>query len=353
MVAAPECVTVCFETQTPLYTGGIGQMGDALYPSNLLGGLRHFSAMLANSLGVAGFEDRVWGTAGQAGQPAHAKGVALHWDFSQMGKITLPPKIEIPKSGKEQKNPSRWWFNTAYAGRFSLTLTRRALSDFDWQLVRMAVAIQTRKAMWGSKDQFGLGVVAFVDEPQAIATLVEPLKPTDVKGKTLADAQRLNLLRCAFATVQFQSAERTGARAKQLPWRTALALGLAVRATLRDALRSKEREKEKELKPLRHQMLGKLNEFGSAVNVSAAYGNPQQPEVRITVVLKPESPEARSNILKGFNAALQQQLGERLAAMPELNHYRLKTATWDYGGKYLKTSETKTEWLNQLAGVTP
>ena len=350
MVAAPECVTVCFETQTPLYTGGIGQMGDALYPSNLLGGLRHFSTMLANALGVAGFEDRVWGTAGQAGQPAHAKGVALHWDFSQMGKITLPPKIEIPKSGKEQKNPSRWWFNTAYAGRFSLTMTRRALSDFDWQLVRMAVAIQTRKAMWGSKDQFGLGVAAFLDERQAIAELVEPLKPTDVKGKPLADAQRLNLLRCAFATVRFQSAERTGARAKQLPWRTALALGLAVRATLRDALRSKEREKEKELKPLRHQMLGKLNEFGSAVNVSAAYGNPQQPEVRIMVVLKPETEEARLTIWNAFNAALPQQLDERLAAIPELNHYRPKAVIWSYGDEYLNKP---TEWLNQLSGVTP
>ena len=110
-------------TLTPLYTGGIGQQGEQLHPSNLLGGLRHMSCMVARTLGVADFESQVWGTTGQAKQ------IGLHWDTRQLKPVSLPDKIDLPRrpDGKQ----SRWYFNTAHVGELGLSLVRRGRSARD------------------------------------------------------------------------------------------------------------------------------------------------------------------------------------------------------------------------------
>ena len=42
-IQTPESVVFNLSTLTPLYTGGIGQHGEQLHPSGLLGSIRHFS----------------------------------------------------------------------------------------------------------------------------------------------------------------------------------------------------------------------------------------------------------------------------------------------------------------------
>ena len=86
-----------------------------------------------------------------------------------------------------------------------------------------------------------------------------------------AAAGRLNLLRYAFGRVRFAPRRASGRRSTG----ARLTLALATRATLRNALRAPPDAPEAErsrLTALRHRMLGKLNQSGSAVNVSAAYG---------------------------------------------------------------------------------
>ncbi|MEI6416046.1 MAG: hypothetical protein WCP34_17555, partial [Pseudomonadota bacterium] len=54
----PETVRLALRTLTPLYTGGIGQWGDQIQPSGILGSIRHFSILVADALGNQGFEER-------------------------------------------------------------------------------------------------------------------------------------------------------------------------------------------------------------------------------------------------------------------------------------------------------
>ncbi len=75
----PECVILTLRTLTPLYTCGVGQHGDQIHPSGLLGGLRRFSCLLAAAVGDVGFEHTVWGTAPNA-DDRHAKQIALRVD---------------------------------------------------------------------------------------------------------------------------------------------------------------------------------------------------------------------------------------------------------------------------------
>ena len=96
---------------------------------------------------------------------------------------------------------------------------------------------------------------------------------------------------------------------------TALTLALGTRATLRNALRAAPDAPEAErsrLTGLRHRMLGKLNQSGSGVNVSAAYGPAEHPELRIAVALKhggkddASEQQERTEVMKAFSAALRE-----------------------------------------------
>ncbi|MBP9217484.1 MAG: hypothetical protein KBD39_04860 [Sterolibacterium sp.] len=330
-------------TLTPLYTGGIGQQGEQLHPSNLLGGLRHMSCMVARTLGVADFESQVWGTTGQAKQ------IGLHWDTRQLKPVSLPDKIDLPRrpDGKQ----SRWYFNTAHVGELGLSLTRRGISDLHWQILRIALAIQIRHGSFGSKDQFGLGVLERV-EGQSFAT------PLDVNAQwekaNLDEASgKLNLLRTCFIKVGFRHAPG-GPRQQKLDRTTALKLGLATRATLRNALRARDSDPQAEkdrLTLLRHRMLGELNKHGSAINVSAAYGEDDAPELRIAILLKSEGRDAekdkdeRNEIIK----RLVNSLGQ-VNDLIDTTGYKYDKSEREYGGTHAKD---KAAWLNTLAGVAP
>lgn len=327
-------------TVTPLYTGGIGQTGDQVHPSNLLGGLRQMSCLVARTLGDADFETEVWGNAGGGGRKAAAKQVALRWDASGLAAVTLPAEIRVPRDGGKD---SRWWFNKAFEGNLSLTLTRRGISEERWQMLLLALAIQLRNGSFGAKDQFGLGVLA----PVAAAPFCHALDSAAEYPKAVpAEPGRLNLLRYAFARLRFRPAP--GQR-PTLNRSMALTLGLATRATLRNALRAAPDAPEAErqrLTDLRHRMLGKLNQFGSAVNVSAAYVAGDAAELRFAVALKPDEPEVRTEIMKAFSSAIDRQLD----GMIDRTGYRLDgKAEWEFGGKHVNQ---RAAWINKLAGVT-
>ncbi len=327
------------QTLTPLYTGGVGQLGDQVHPSSLLGGIRHFSCLVARTLGDADFEHAVWGNPGRGEQKARAKQVALRWDISGLKRVSLPETVKVPRaSGGE----SRWFFNSGFEGELGLQLARRGISEAHWQILTLALAIQLRHGSFGAKDQFGLGVLAVPDGARPFATPLDPARELD--RPVPATAGQLNLLRHAFGRLRFRVAP--GLR-PTFTRSTALQLALATRATLRNALRARPDAPEAEkarLTALRHQMLGKLNQFGSAVNVSAAYPIADGIELRLAVALKPEDAAERSEVMNALaNAAgsidgLIDRLGYRVAGR----------IVWEFGGRHAKA---RAAWLNKLAGV--
>ena len=336
-------LTLQLKTQTPLYTGGIGQLGDQIHPSNLLGGVRHMSSLVARTLGDDRFETDVWGNAGQGGQNATAKQVALHWDISKLQRVALGERggvISIPKAiGGE----SKWYFNNAHEGELAFSMTRNGISDPHWQILKLALAIQFRHASFGAKDQFGLGVLALTDSN---AVICEPLDTAFPWPAALpVQPGKLNLLRYVFGRISFRPAP--GQR-PVLNRTLGLKLALATRATLRNALRAKADAPDLEaqrLTLLRHRMLGHLNQFGSAVNVSAAYLHDGNPELRIAVALKPDNKDERAEAFRVFRDAIKSQLD----GMIEQTGYRTNDTIWEYGGA--QTNDKKAAWLNKLAGV--
>ena len=324
------------KTLTPLYTGGIGQLGDQIHPSNLLGGIRHMSCLVARSLGDASFEKAAWGETGRAKQ------FGLHWDTSKL--LLVKPlcdknEIKIPKASG---GDSKWYFNSAFEGELGLQVSRRGISDAHWQILMLALAIQLRHGTFGAKDQFGLGVITTAEgaKPFALSLGADIELPKAVQAET----GQLNLLRHAFGRLRFRIA--AGQR-PTLNRETSLKLALATRATLRNTLRAKpdapEAEKNR-LTTLRHQMLGKLNQFGSAVNVSAAYPSGDGIELRLLVALKPAEATERTEVMKAFSSAT-----DSIDTMIEQTGYRVDgKITWEFGGKHVNE---RAAWLNKLAGV--
>jgi hypothetical protein len=326
-------------TLTPLYTGGIGQLGDQVHPSNLLGGIRHFSCLVARTLGEADFEDVVWGNPGRGEQKAKAKQVALRWDTSALTRVSLPETVKVPKAGGGE---SRWFFNSAFEGELGLQLARRGISDAHWQILTLALSIQLRHATFGAKDQFGLGVLAVADGARPFATAWDLGREL---GKPVpATTGQLSLLRHAFGRLRFRIAP---GQQPSFNRSAALQLALATRATLRNALRARPDAPDAEkarLTALRHQMLGKLNQSGSAVNVSAAYAIAEGIELRLAVALKPEDAAERSEVMNAFAKA-----ASSIDGMIDRLGYRVDgRIAWEFGGKHAKA---RAAWLNQLAGV--
>ncbi len=333
-ITKPQSAVFELKTLTPLYTGGIGQNGEQLHPSGLLGSIRHWSCLVAKALDDRGFEQRVWGKAGDSQKDTQAKGVAVRWDGSGLKLCPLPQRIQVNPNNKG------WFFNDALTGPCRLTLTRRAISDADWQILLLALRIQIRHGMLGAKDQFGLGVVGCDALPG-----VQPLLPTTVARPAQTDT----LWHTAFFTVPLTKPGVKKEEPERENWHKKIELGLGLRYALRHALRGDPDTPAD--KNLRHQMLGALNEHGSAVNVSAAYpaGNPGSLlEARVVVQLKPEQSEQRTKSMKNFNAALQN---------PDLaDNWRSGKITYQWGGNIGDNPDrhhfkTLSEWVNHLAGV--
>jgi hypothetical protein len=337
----PDGLVLQLKTLTPLYTGGIGQLGDQIHPSNLLGGIRHLSCLVARTLGDEQFEPSVWGNPGHGALQAQAKQIGLHWNTKGLLPKDLPREISFQRSGAKL---SRWWFSAAYEGELSLQITRCGISQPHWHILMISLAIQLRHGSFGSKDQFGLGVLAQTDS----GVLCGPLDTTYEWPKAVpAVPGKLNLLRYAFGGLQFRPIV---GKKPVLNTGFGLKMALATRVTLRNALRAKPEATESEksrLTQLRHRMLGSLNEAGSAVNVSAAYAVDGTPNLRIAIALKPETPEERTEVMKAFSTTFK--TFSEIDNMIETTGYRVDTASkWEFGGSQ---TNNRAAWLNKLAGV--
>lgn len=325
-------IVLKLKTLTPLYTGGIGQQGDQIHPSNLLGGIRHFSCLVARFLGEKDFETEVWGTA--EGSEPKAKQIALKWDTSKL------IHFELPKKAIKIDNNTGWYFSSAFEGELTLQITKRNIDDKYWNILLISIAIQIRHAMFGSKDQFGLGVLDLVN-PEDFKKLFPKLNIplNEVKDDFLDKENKLmNLKRYAFATVTFRKASvNTFVNFKN---ETKLKLGLAIRYNLRNALRPDDSQKWKEI---RHKMFGELNKYSSGVNISAAYGNEENPKIRVTIELKLDNKEDRAEVVK--------KIQEKLKNIEFIENigYRIDNVIWKFGSA--QKNENKVDWLNKLAGV--
>ena len=317
----PDSVVLTLRTLTPLYTGGIGQHGDQIHPSGLLGGLRRFSCLLAATVGDAVFENAVWGTAPNA-DDRHAKRVGLRLDNSSLRKNEGLPGL-INWNRPDGKKRQGWFYNVAYEGAFHLTFTRRGISDPHWQLLLLALRIQIGHATLGAKDQFGLGILA-TDALPAVEPLVTP------SGPPLPEQPGLH--HAFFAEVHFDSPLPQG-------WPARLEQGLRWREKLRGSLRGPGQD------DLRHYVFGQLNRQGNAVNVSALYPRGSGCALRVWGVVPHTTPprfaEQRGPVLQALRQALDQG--------PEQTLPGARTLNWRDGAEH---QTDLTSWINQLAGVS-
>jgi len=334
----PDSAVLTLRTLTPLYTGGVGQHGDQIHPSGLLGGVRRFSCLLAAAVGDADFETRVWGS---TADDRHAKriGLRVDADASRLEKIRpVAGKgcINWPRS--DGVNRQGWYYNAAHEGDLRLTLTRRGISDPHWQLLLLALRIQIRHATFGSRDQWGLGVLAADALPD-----VEPLQPP--LAAPLPDKPGLH--RALFAEIQFSRPLPQG-------WQARLEQGLRWRERLRNSLRGDD------LDDLRHYVFGQLNRHGNAVNISALYPHGNGCALRVWGVLPHtttplETPrhaprkdweeyEYRRKILEEAINRRGEIIGRLRAALNEGTH----NLTWQDA---LDHQENFINWINQMAGV--
>lgn len=350
-------IVLKLKTLTPLYTGGIGQKGDQIHPSNLLGGIRHFSCLVARFLGEKDFEKKVWGTAEESEPKAKQIALKWEWDTLELNNIKLTNVIEIPYVGKNNKyKKSQWRFNSAFEGNLTLQISKRDkdIKEKFWNILLISIAIQIRYAMFGSKDQFGLGVLGLVnpEDFKKFPKLNIPLN--EVKDDFLDKEKKLmNLKRYAFAKVKLKKKkEQKEQKYINFNDETKLKLGLAMRYNLRDALRTSENASKLEYnkwKRIRHKMFGdSKDKCNSCVNISAAYGNEENPEIRITVELNLEKESERDEVLdiitdKEEIAFVNQFINDFGYEIDENN------INWEFGGN--KNNENKVDWLNELAGA--
>lgn len=336
-LAVPQSATLDLETLTPLYTGGIGQQGEALHPSGILGGLRRFSCLLASALGDGGFETRLWGSKPDAPAPErHGKRVALGLDPRDLKPVTMPAKVNWPR--EDGKDRPGWYFNRAQVGRLRLVLTHRRPSDprhleradTDWQWLLLALRIQLRHATLGARDQWGMGIL----HP---ATLPAVPGLSGVHGGPL---DRPGLHRAFFARLEFDCTAPVGG-AGAPDWHARMEAGLRWRAHLRGALRKPG------LDDLRHYLFGKLNQWGSAVNVSALYPvGEDRSAVRVWGVIPHTVPAhhaaERADALARLYAAMEAGLADTTVAK------RPQRIVWEDGATQ---DADLAAWINRLAGV--
>jgi len=336
-IQKPDAYSVSLNmiTLTPLYTGGIGQWGDQIHPSGLLGSIRHFSCLVARTLGDATFEQEVWGKVGVGQNDTHAKRIALCWDFSDLSTITFSPNKLLENETFKGKG---WHFNQAQYGSLKLKLTQHGISDAHWNILLIALRIQIRHASFGAKDQFGLGVMTSNNLPTA--------EMLDINQ----DFSNPHLSKKSFAFLKIHLKQGFGKTSKMnISQPESLKLGLRCRIALRSALRPTQyalgdARNAWDWKTIRHRMMGALGEYGSAVNVSAAYQLPndeQTLEIRIFMELPLDKPEERKEVLTLFNSAIKKL---------ELDDWRIGPPEWNIGDDMGKT-KNPADRINKLAGL--
>ncbi len=319
---SPDSAVLTLRTLTPLYTGGVGQHGDQIHPSGLLGGLRKFSCLLAAAVGDSEFEHAVWGTPTDA-KKHHAKQIGLRVDTGGLKKVNdLPACINWDRPDGQRRQG--WFYNVAHEGALRLTLTRRGISDPHWQLLLLALRIQLNHATFGSRDQWGLGVLAADDLPA-----VDPLQPP----LTAPLPDRPGLHRALFAEIRFSP---------PLPpnWSARLEQGLRWREKLRNSFREAGED------DLRHYLFGQLNRHGSAINFSALYPHGDNGcALRIWGVIPHTTPsqfgDQRGQVVQTLRQAMRQGPDEVWPGERRI--------VWQDGAEH---QANLANWINQLAGVT-
>lgn len=265
-------IVLKLKTLTPLYTGGIGQQGDQIHPSNLLGGIRHFSCLVARFLGEKYFETEVWGTAEES-EPK-AKQIALKWDTSELKPINFHnKKIKI-------NNNKGWYFSSAFEGELTLQITKQFTKcdknikeQFEkyWNILLISIAIQIRHAMFGSKDQFGLGVLDLVKPAEYLKKLPK-LNADDFKENK--NNKDINLSNCFLVRTRFSIKYKKDKKYDFLE--DIIKAGLTLRYNMRNSLRNLTNNDEIN-RIIRHRVFGNINkkdkndDFSSLINISAFY----------------------------------------------------------------------------------
>jgi len=315
-------IPIPLTTLTPLFTGGIGQHGEQIHPSGLLGSIRYFSCLVASAIGDTDFINTVWGNTGA--DALQAKQVALRWEIDGLQPIDLP---DISIKREDGNKGSKWFFNCAQQGDLSLVLTKRGISEAHWNLLLLALRIQIRWASFGAKDQFGLGVLDSQSLPD-----VTPLRLIAKPNNNLP-----SLHRCFFTRILFKPNGSLNNKQR-------LEEGLRWRAFLRGQFRKPTENLQD--KKLRHYLFGNIkkpDEYGSAVNISAAYPvGEQNYELRIWGAIphttqfpfNPRYPE----IMQGLKTALN--------SIPDECHHINKRLL-----EFSPESEKLVDWINKLAGV--
>lgn len=254
-----DTVTLDLVTQTPLYTGGIGQWGDQIHPSGLLGSIRYFSCLVARTLGDAEFERKVWGWAGDGRESSQAKQVALRWITADEGFVDLPKNLKRPHAPETHRG---WFYNRSYSGSIKLIITRKGISLEHWKILMLALRIQIRNAMFGAKDQFGLGVIACRNMGEL------SVDSTYFKGLDLKQhLDSPNLGDALFAKFRVGPLPMTNIGDQEARIQAALNIRTEIRNLFRKGF-----EEDSEL--IRHYLCGSMvkdSGFGSALNVSSLY----------------------------------------------------------------------------------
>ena len=353
-------IVLKLKTLTPLYTGGIGQQGDQIHPSNLLGGIRHFSCLVARFLGEKDFETEVWGTA--EGSEPKAKQIALkwEWDTSELNNIKLTNVIEIPYVDKNNKyKKSQWRFNSAFEGNLTLQISKRDkdIKEKFWNILLISIAIQIRYAMFGSKDQFGLGVLGLVN-PEIFEKLFPKLNADDFKNIT--NNNDISFSNCFLVRAKFSVKNKENDLLKDR-MEAALKIRSNMRNSLRDLLGNKEVSTI-----IRHRVFGsdikekdKENKFASLVNISALYQlNKEDLECRIFFTADFNKIKDRY-IIKEFTQKHNLNLDDFVVSkifsneiFKNVNNYNLKQKSIQICKiKNFDENSKKIHLLNVLAGV--
>lgn len=353
-------IVLKLKTLTPLYTGGIGQQGDQIHPSNLLGGIRHFSCLVARFLGEKDFEKEVWGTAEES-EPK-AKQIALKWEWgtSELNNIKLTNVIEIPYVDKNNKyKKSQWRFNSAFEGNLTLQISKRDkdIKEKFWNILLISIAIQIRYAMFGSKDQFGLGVLGLVN-PEIFEKLFPKLNADDFKNIT--NNNDISFSNCFLVRAKFSVKNKENDLLKDR-MEAALKIRSNMRNSLRDLLGNKEVSTI-----IRHRVFGsdikekdKENKFASLVNISALYQlNKEDLECRIFFTADFNKIKDRY-IIKEFTQKHNLNLDDFVVSkifsneiFKNVNNYNLKQKSIQICKiKNFDENSKKIHLLNVLAGV--
>jgi hypothetical protein len=244
----------------------------------------------------------------------------------------MPEKVTWPREDGQHR--PGWYYSRAQVGRLGLTLTQRPPTDprdsahtaSDWQWLLLALRIQIRHATLGARDQWGMGVVQAAELPA-----VQPL----AVGAGAAPLSQPGLQGAFFAELQFDEPAPVNGSGNP-DWSKRLETGLRWRAHLRGALRGPGMD------DLRHYLFGQLNQWGSAVNVSALYSAPDDRSAVRVWGLVPHTQPPR------HEQARAEALQRLRAAMDNGPLHRPRRVLWEDGAGHRADLAS---WINRLAGV--